>query len=251
MRSSSDPRRFPTIPHHAQPGYIIACVAVVESVAAAGIGGDHPAESTGRRAGRVRGDASAHLCQFRVELVQHNARLDSHSVGRNREDSPEVDAQIENNRRAERLAGKTRTRAARNDRKRALVAILHQSRNTLLIFRYGNSQWLDLKRAGIGGIQPAREPVEVEPPTELPAKIVGDLLGVDHNSQWTVDSESRSSQGEVHTPRDDGSRSRYRPPKTSDITSLRVMGSSRKPPRMELVMVMAVGLRTPRMVMHE
>ena len=42
----------------------------------------------------------------------------------------------------------------------------------------------------------------------------------------------------------------YFPPNTSDIISARVGGWSRKPPRMELVMVMAPGLRTPRIVMQ-
>src|SRR5262249_58491148 len=40
-------------------------------------------------------------------------------------------------------------------------------------------------------------------------------------------------------------------PNTSDMSSARVAGLSRNPPRIELVMVIAPGLRTPRIVMHE
>ena len=68
------------IPDHFQRGDVVAGVAVMEGVAAAGVGRDHAANRGGGGAGRVRGEAPADLCQFCVQLVQHYARLNDYCV---------------------------------------------------------------------------------------------------------------------------------------------------------------------------
>jgi hypothetical protein len=64
-------------------------------------------------------------------------------------------------------------------------AVLHEDRQILGIVREGNSQWGNLKWAGIGGIEAANERFERQPPPERLAKIVGDLFFERHHYEST------------------------------------------------------------------
>jgi hypothetical protein len=156
---------------------------VVEGVAAAGVGGDHPAERAGRGTGRVRSEAAADLLQLRVQVVQHDARLDGHRVGADREDAAEVDGEVEDERGAERLTGQPGAGPARDDRDGVLVAVADQRRDALGVLRHRDGQRRDLEGAGVGGVQSARQRVEAQPPPEEPAQVVGDLLLVEHGRE--------------------------------------------------------------------
>lgn len=174
------------VPHDTQPGDVVAGVAVVERVAAAGVSGDHPADGAGRAAGRVRGEPATGLRQFRVQVAQHHARLHGHGVRADRQDAAEVNAQVENDRRAERFTGKAGASPPRDDRDVVAVTVADQGRDIVRVLRHGDGERFDLERAGVGGVQAAGQAVEVQPPAELAAEVVGDLLGVEHGRVFSV-----------------------------------------------------------------
>ncbi len=95
-------------------------------------------------------------------------------------------AQVEDDGRPETLAGQPGAGPAGNDGEVVLEAVPHEHGDVVGVFRDGDCQRRDLERAGVGRVQPAREGVEVNDPAELPAKVVGDLLFVEHGLQSRV-----------------------------------------------------------------
>jgi hypothetical protein len=153
----------------------------MECVVATGVGRDHAAERARRATGGIRREAATNLREFRVELVKHHPRLNSNGIRTDRKDLPEVNAQVDRDCWTERFAGKSSACTARNDSDVVAVAVANKRRDTLDIGWHCNGEWFNLKRAGVGRVQPSCEPVEVQPPAELSAEVIGDLLLVEHS----------------------------------------------------------------------
>ena len=139
---------------------------------------------------------------YEVERRARHARFRGDRFTGHAQNALQVDAEIENHRRAEALAGQTGASPARNHRQVVLEAIAHEDRDIIGVGRHGHRQWRDLERTGIGGIQPARQRIEVQIPTELAAKIIGDLLFVQHESRVMV-SDQLSVQTQPTRPAGD------------------------------------------------
>ena len=86
----------------------------------------------------------------------------------------------------ETLAGEAGAGPAGDQREVVLEAVAHERRDVLGVFRDGDGERSDLERAGVGRVQPARQGVEAQPPAEQAAKVVGELLGVEHKRSWSV-----------------------------------------------------------------
>ena len=62
-------------------------------------------------------------------------------------------------------------------------AILDENGKIVGIFWKCDAEWCDLEGARIGGIEPADQRVECQPPAKDVAKIVGDLFGIGHDGE--------------------------------------------------------------------
>ena len=109
-----------------------------------------------------------------------DARLGGHRVRRHLEDAAGVYAQIEDDGRTEALAGQPGAGPAGDQRQVVLVAVPDEHRDVAGVLGNGDRQRRDLERAGVGGIEPAREGIEAQTAAEQAAQVVGELLGVEH-----------------------------------------------------------------------
>ena len=104
--------------HHALLEHVIDRLAVEDRSRAARVVGHHAADggAAGRR--HVRGEAQVVLAERRVQLVEHDARLDARPllVGIDLEDPVQVLRGVEHDARSDRLAGLRRAAASRRDR---------------------------------------------------------------------------------------------------------------------------------------
>jgi hypothetical protein len=95
-------------------------------------------------------------------------------------DLVQLDAQIEDDRWAQTFAGEAGARPARDERQVVLEAVPDEYGDILNILRDGDGRGHDLEGAGVGCVETAREGVEVQCPSKAAAKVIGELLGIEH-----------------------------------------------------------------------
>ena len=96
------------------------------------------------------------------------------------QDLVEFHAQIEDDGWAQAFAGEAGAGPARDERQVVLEAVSDEHGDVIRILRDGDGRGRDLEGAGVGGVKAAREGVEVQCPSKAAAKVIGELLGVEH-----------------------------------------------------------------------
>ena len=131
---------------------------------AGGVVGDHAADGGAAGGGNVGREAQAQWRQLRVQLIQHDARLDAHPAlfRVHFEHAVEVfrDVDLQAGRRSP--ARLRRAAAAQGDRTAEAPADLERAQNVLAMPGDHHAQRLDLVDAGVGGIERAGDGVEAD-----------------------------------------------------------------------------------------
>ena len=117
------------------------------------------------------------LRQFGREFGIRDARFDADEIGADFQNAAEMHAEIDDQTGAERLARKARSRAACGDGDAVFVGVFHDRAKVGFVGGNHDAERQDLKRAGIGGIERAREIVAAESPANERPQIVDQLNG--------------------------------------------------------------------------
>src|SRR5205807_2368017 len=123
-------------------------------------------------------EAAALAGQARVQVAADDAGLHAHGVGPHVEDGAEVPAEIDDQAGAERLAGDAAAGAARDQRDAALAGVADQGAHVVFVARRDGAERLDLKDAGVGAVEGAREVVEEEVPLDESLEVVANALAL-------------------------------------------------------------------------
>ena len=131
---------------------------MAERVAAGGVGRDHAADGAGRGAGRVRREPAADLRELRVQRRAHVTPGSDGDVSESiAQNAAKCTLRSRTSAGPSDFAGEPGARSARDQRQVVLVAVADEHRDVLGVFRNGDRERSDLKRAGVGRVQPARE----------------------------------------------------------------------------------------------
>ena len=105
--------------------------------------------------------------QLRVQLVEHDARLDARPAlgGVHLEDAVEVLRGVELEAGADRLPGLRRAAAARGDRDTVATGDLDRADHVVPRARDDDAERLDLIDAGVGGVEGAGDGIERTSPS--------------------------------------------------------------------------------------
>src|SRR5262249_3277219 len=143
-----------------------------------GIGGQHAADGTLSTAGRVWREAAPAAGKLRVQLMVNDAGLQSDGIRADVQDGAEVPAEIDNEAVAQRLTREAGPGPARHQRKAVLRGIADQGLNILFVSWHSHSQRLNLKNAGVGAVQGARQLVEEKLSLENALEVVADVFAL-------------------------------------------------------------------------
>ena len=140
---------------------------------------DHAADGRAARGGDVGREAQAVRLQLRVQLVEHDARLDARpALGDvHLEDAVEVLRGVDDEAGADRLAGLRRAAAARRDRDAVAAGDLDRPDDVLARARDDDAERLDLIDAGVGGIERARDGIESDFAFDRALKVEPESVG--------------------------------------------------------------------------
>jgi hypothetical protein len=138
-----------------------------------GVGSDHASQAAvvfARRIGSEKGPVALHIA---VELAHDHARLhpDPGSVRSDFEDTVHVAGEVHLDTRPHGAARQTRAVAPRDQGKASFSRIRRETGDILGVSRGHDSQGLDLVEAGVGGVEYARDGVELDVSGEQAAKI--------------------------------------------------------------------------------
>ena len=154
--------------------------AVEGDMRAGGIIGDHAAQSGARTGGHVRPETKTVRFEKVVELVQDHAGADANGAAFKvqRGDLAVVPREINHHARADRAAGQSRARPARDDLQPRVRRGADDGGGLRNIAREGDSDRLDLVERGVGRVKLPCEIVEGD--ITISGGKSGDLLGRSH-----------------------------------------------------------------------
>ncbi len=144
--------------------HVIDGLAVQHAARAAGIVGHHAADGGAAGGGNIRREAQAQRRELRVQLIEHDARLDARPalLRVHFEHAVVIFRGIDLNAFADRLPGLRRAAAAHGDGTAEAPADLDDADDILARLRNHDAQRPDLIDAGVGRIERARDRVEAD-----------------------------------------------------------------------------------------
>ena len=158
---------------------VIDRLAVPERPGARRVVADHPAERRPVARRDVGPEHQPERLQVRIELIEHDPRLDPHGhrVAIDDADPVHVLGEVDHDGRPDRLPGEARGRPSREDRHPLLGGDPDDRDDVLGRPRHDHAQGLDLVQARVGGVQPARPAIEADLGACLSAQAIAQAGG--------------------------------------------------------------------------
>ena len=167
---------IPRVQDDAETEHVFPGVAVTDQPGSGGIGRHHASDGTLCSPGRVRGEASAVAGQHPIEVAVDDAGLHAHRIAAHFEDRLEMLTEIDDQARAQGLAGHAAAATAWHQGKVILPRVADYRLHVLLVERHHDAHGLDLENAGIGAVQHAREVIEEKLPLDESLEVFTDPL---------------------------------------------------------------------------
>ena len=175
--------------HDLDGPHVLDRLAVAERPCPRRVVADHPADRRPVAGRDVRAEHQPQRLQVGVELVEHDARLDPHRHRALVDDADPVQVlrKVDHDPRRDRLPREARGPSPRHDGHALLGRDPHRRDHVLDRPGHHHAHRLDLVQAGVGRVQPAPAPVEIDLGTRLPGQAVmkaGEGRGVESRSWW-------------------------------------------------------------------